>query len=250
MMEKTTIELITERDSHALFSVMTEVEPNQIVHQNPPVDRLRTLVALLEEKSAQLPQPRFVYLLHSETLRKALEDFCRRHALVAINAKAKLSVSTPDTTLPFDFAARYDDGQEPHGILEADLIITGISRTQKTPLSVYLASRHIRAANVPLVPEIPPPLELFRVDKTKVVGLTAGVDRLKQLREERLRAMGLPLDAMYAKRTRIEEEIDYANRVMRDIGCPVIDVTTRAVEETAEMILKMLGNGSANCTEE
>jgi len=136
-----------------------------------------------------------------------------------------------------EFAIKYDDGKNPWGLLKADLVIIGVSRTSKTPLSMYLANKKIKVANVPLVPEIPPPEELFKISSSKIIGLLIDPYKLNEIRSERLKAMGLSDGANYADLKRITEELDYAKAVMRRIHCTSINVSNRAIEETASMIL-------------
>jgi regulator of PEP synthase PpsR (kinase-PPPase family) len=137
-----------------------------------------------------------------------------------------------------EFAVKYDDGRDPRGLERADIVLIGVSRTSKTPLSMYLAHRRMRVANVPLVPEVEPPEELFQLrDRGKVVGLTIRADKLNAIRRERLRSLGLTPTANYASRERIELELEYAEQIMRRLGCFVIDVSDKAVEETAGLIL-------------
>lgn len=138
-----------------------------------------------------------------------------------------------------EFAVRYDDGKDPRGINLADIVLVGVSRTSKTPLSMYLAHKRVKVANVPLVPEVPPPEELFKAERGKVVGLTIRPDQLNHIRTERLKTLGLKGQASYANSDRILEELDFANEVMKKLGCPVIDVTNKAVEETASKILEI-----------
>ncbi len=139
-----------------------------------------------------------------------------------------------------EFAVKYDDGKDPRGINKADIVLVGISRTSKTPLSMYLAHRNIKAANVPLVPEVSPPRELFEAPSQKIIGLTTNPQKLIEIRQERLKALGLKDGANYASMERILEELDYADKVMRKLNCPVIDVSTRAVEESASIIMEIL----------
>lgn len=139
-----------------------------------------------------------------------------------------------------EFAVKYDDGKDPRGLLKADLVLVGISRTSKTPLSMYLANKHIKVANVPLVPEVPIPKELANVDPRKIIGLTNSPEKLNTIRVERLKSMGLSGSANYAKLDRILEELDYSEEVMKNLKCPVINVANKAIEETAGIILDIL----------
>lgn len=139
-----------------------------------------------------------------------------------------------------EFAVKYDDGKDPRGILKADVVLVGISRTSKTPLSMYLANKHLKIANVPLVPEVPVPTELSKVDPRRIIGLTNSPEKLNVIRTERLKTMGLNGGASYAKLDRILEELDYSDKIMKQLKCPVINVCDKAIEETASIILDIL----------
>jgi regulator of PEP synthase PpsR (kinase-PPPase family) len=136
-----------------------------------------------------------------------------------------------------EFAVKYDDGRDPRGILRADIVLVGVSRTSKTPLSQYLAHKRLKVANVPIVPEVDPPEELFKVQPTRCFGLKISPDKLNDIRKERLKALGLNDEASYANIERIKEELKYFDKVAEKIGCKVIDVSNKAVEETANLIL-------------
>jgi len=141
-----------------------------------------------------------------------------------------------------EFAVKYDDGKDVRGIKKADIVLVGISRTSKTPLSMYLAHKNIKVANIPLVPEVNPPKELFEIDASKVIGLTANPIKLNEIRQERLKSLGLSSQATYASMDRILEEIEYAESIMKKLNCKMIDVSVKAVEETAGIILEMIKN--------
>ncbi|WP_416149330.1 pyruvate, water dikinase regulatory protein [Salipaludibacillus sp. HK11] len=135
-----------------------------------------------------------------------------------------------------EFAVKYDDGRDPRGIERADVVLVGVSRTSKTPLSQYLAHKSLKVANIPLVPEVEPPEELFRAPAAKIIGLKINPEKLNGIRAERLKALGLKEEASYATLDRIQEELLYSKEVMERLGCDVIDVSTKAVEETANLI--------------
>lgn len=139
-----------------------------------------------------------------------------------------------------EFAVKYDDGRDPRGILRADVILIGVSRTSKTPLSMYLANKRYKVANVPLVPEVAPPEELFLVPKERCIGLVINPDQLNMIRTERLKSLGLTSQANYASMERIKAELTYSRTILEKVGCPVLDVSNKAVEETATMIMSML----------
>lgn len=139
-----------------------------------------------------------------------------------------------------EFAVKNDDGAEPRNLPKADLVLVGISRTSKTPLSTYLAQRGLKVANVPLVLGIDPPEELAQVDDNKVFGLIINPDTLMRIRQARLKHLGMSVEAEYGKRNHIDTEINYAREIFRKHpNWPVIDVTNRAIEETAADILRI-----------
>ena len=136
-----------------------------------------------------------------------------------------------------EFAVKFDDGV-PAGLDEADIVLVGVSRTSKTPLSIYLGYLGYKTANVPLVKGIDPPPELFTIDQTKVVGLTIDAQRLSEIRGERIRWMRG--DRKYASLVEIYEELEYAAQVHRRLGCPVIEVSELSIEEISHRIIRVV----------
>jgi hypothetical protein len=139
-----------------------------------------------------------------------------------------------------EFTVKHDDGQEPRHLPKADIVLVGVSRTSKTPLSIYLAHRGWKVANVPLIKGIEPPPELFQVDPARVAGLIIDPQRLLELRAARLRNLGQDPRAAYADFEQIEEELRYARSFFRRHPWVVVDVTGKAVEETANEVLVKL----------
>lgn len=139
-----------------------------------------------------------------------------------------------------EFAVKYDDGKDPRGVLLADCVLIGISRTSKTPLSMYLAHKNLKVANIPLVPEIPVPKELFEVDPKKIFCLTNDKNILNKIRRERLKEMGLSAGADYASMDRIDEELRYAKELAAKLNCKIINVADKAIEESSNIILRSL----------
>jgi regulator of PEP synthase PpsR (kinase-PPPase family) len=134
-----------------------------------------------------------------------------------------------------EYAVKTDDGLG-RALPDADIVLVGVSRTSKTPLSMYLGYLGWKVANVPIVNGIEPPQELFTVDPAKVVGLTIDAHRLSEIRLERIQLMGG--DRSYASLTQIYEELEYAESIHRRLGCPVIDVYELSIEEIAERFLR------------
>lgn len=145
-----------------------------------------------------------------------------------------------------EFAVALDDGRDLGRLDKADVVLIGVSRSSKTPVSLYLAHRRLKVANVPLVPEVAPPPQLFRLPARRVIGLTVSPQKLHDIREERMRTLGLKGDANYARKERILEELAYADAIFRKLGCPVIDATNQAVEETAVRVLEIIDRGTRN----
>jgi len=140
-----------------------------------------------------------------------------------------------------EFAVKSDDGKEPRNLHKADLVLVGVSRTSKTPLSTYLAGRGLKVANVPLVLGVDPPKELYQLPGVRVVGLTIDVDQLMYIRQQRLQQLGMPPDANYGLRDHVKAELEYAHGILRNNpDWMVVDVTNCAIEETATIILEAL----------
>jgi regulator of PEP synthase PpsR (kinase-PPPase family) len=135
-----------------------------------------------------------------------------------------------------EFAVKYDDGKNPHGFLESDIVLLGVSRTSKTPLSMYLANKGYKVSNLPLIPEVPLPQLLNKVEKKKVIGLTCHPDNLSRIRTNRLDSLGLNHTSKYTDLEKIYEELEYSKQVFEKYGAYVIDVTDKSVEETAYVV--------------
>ncbi|MBC7544308.1 MAG: kinase/pyrophosphorylase [Candidatus Sericytochromatia bacterium] len=185
-------------------------------HGIPCVDLLGTLIRTMGSMLGMQPSPRSG-LLHTLDA----EYFARMEAI--------------------EFAIKFDDGKDPRGLLAADIVLTGVSRTSKTPTCMYLAqNRGMRAGNVPLVKGVAAPPEMFSLERGRVVGLTIDPALLYEIRVARLAAMGLPRSSDYAKFENILSELQYAGDIMHRLGCPIVDVSHKAIEETASEILLLL----------
>lgn len=140
-----------------------------------------------------------------------------------------------------NFTMLHDDGQLPDDLNHADVVLVGISRTSKTPTSIYLANRGVKTANIPLVPGVPPPNQLFSLDRPLVVGLVASPDRIVQIRQNRLEALSADTTKTdYVDRVSVGQEIAQSRRLCADHGWQILDVTRRSIEETAAAILSLL----------
>jgi regulator of PEP synthase PpsR (kinase-PPPase family) len=144
-----------------------------------------------------------------------------------------------------EFAVQHDDGRDPQGYRKADVVLLGVSRSSKTPVSMYLANRGVKVANLPVIPEVPTPPELHRIPVKKIVGLIINGSKLAGIRKERVKTMGVRGDSDYSDVSRILSELSYAQRLYNELGCFVVDVTDRAVEETASMVMAFVQSQGA-----
>lgn len=137
------------------------------------------------------------------------------------------------------FTMAHDDGVASEDLDQADIILVGVSRSSKTPTSIYLANRGYKTANIPLVPGVPPPTQLMSATKPLIVGLTTHIDRLLQVRRNRLRSLNQTDESDYVDEEQVEAEVQAARRLFAQQGWPVIDVTRRSIEETAAAIMNL-----------
>jgi hypothetical protein len=202
-----------------------------------------------------------LYTLVNNTLRRDLEQKTRRrgiHAVAALDpvthalsvVLGREAVGRPGRQHALDaayfarveaiqFTIAHDDGINSDNWEEADVVLAGVSRTSKTPTAIYLANRGFKVANIPLVPEAPPPPSLFSLHHPLVVGLTTNPDRLVQIRRNRLLALNQAPETDYVDPEAVNAELAFARRLFADNGWPVIDVTRRSIEETAFAIVKL-----------
>ena len=141
-----------------------------------------------------------------------------------------------------EFAMQYDDSKDYRGLKNADVVLIGLSRTSKTPLCMYLANKGIKAINIPLVPEVKIPYEIYEIDKKKIFGLVINPLQLIEIRKRRMdKFRRISSEIEYASDSRILEEFDFADNIIKRLGCKTIDVTQRAIEDTALIIMESIG---------
>ena len=138
-----------------------------------------------------------------------------------------------------NFSMLSDDGQAPENLDHADIVLLGVSRTSKTPTSIYLANRGYKTANVPFVPHVPLPSNLDHLRRPLVVGLIASADRIVQIRQNRLLSLNANSETEYVDRTAVAEELAASRRLFAERGWATIDVTRRSIEETAAAVLDL-----------
>jgi len=232
-----------------------------------PIEHIYALVRTSEQLERVFSeigrQPGIVlFTLADSTLRSQLEDGCRKFAIPYIsildpvisslgtylNAESRPHIGGQHALNAeyfrridaLNYSLLHDDGQHLDDVESADVVLVGVSRSSKTPTSIYLAIRGFKTANVPLVPGIALPSQLFGVERPLVVGLTASADRISQIRQHRLLGLSADRDTGYANRQAIAAELVHAREICAARGWPMIDVTRRSIEETAAAIINLL----------
>ena len=205
----------------------------------------------LQEKCDQLHVPCIAVL---DPIIRSLSSYLGMHAQRVPGLQHALDDAYFKRVEAIDYAMQHDDGKSLKGLNEADVILVGVSRTGKTPTSIFLARRGIKVANIPLVPHVDVPSEKLDLEKPLYVGLTASPNRLVHIRRSRLHAEdgGTPhlSENEYLDQEKIEEEIRRARRIFSKRDWPVIDVTKRSVEETAAEIMSLLQTHQEGTREE
>ncbi|MBS0255607.1 MAG: kinase/pyrophosphorylase [Proteobacteria bacterium] len=202
-----------------------------------------------------------LFTLASQDIRTALEAHCRAQDWRAISALDAVVVALegllgqqaharPGRQHAMDaayfarveaiqFTIAHDDGVAWEDWEQADILLAGVSRSSKTPTSIYLANRGYKVANIPIVVESPPPAALYALKHPLVVGLTTAPERLVQVRRNRLLSLNQAPDTAYVDGDQVTREVQYARRMFADNGWPVIDVTRRSIEETAAAVIAL-----------
>ncbi|AMB98518.1 phosphoenolpyruvate synthase regulatory protein [Aerococcus urinaehominis] len=230
------------------------------VQRYPFVQHIDALAPILERAAQN--QAHIIASFSQPEMNQYAQDFCQDHQLFYYGVlQPVIDVMSKDFNMAptgkpgskhrlddeyykrieaLEFAVLNDDGQHPSRFEEADIVLLGISRTSKTPLSMYLANSGYKVANLPLVPEARVPDTIYQIDRRKIIGLTNDVNVLNKFRRERMIAYGLGDQTRYANDNRIQEELDYAHKIYNELQCPIINVADRSIEETATLILMFL----------
>ena len=223
------------RSRRQLDRVLQEIEgaPGVVLHTIVDKD----LRAALEHGCRELEMTCIAAL---DPLISALGRYLGASLSARVGAQHALDSGYFERIDALNYAMAHDDGQGGQDLEAADVVLVGVSRTSKTPTSVYLAHRGVRAANVPLAPGIEPPAKLFALKRPLVVGLTVSPDRLLQIRRNRLLSIREERESSYVDDEAVREEIVRARRLFERHKWPTIDVTRRSVEETAAAVINLL----------
>ncbi|MFH1749172.1 MAG: pyruvate, water dikinase regulatory protein [Planctomycetota bacterium] len=241
-------------------------QPNIHLIRKANVRRAQTVRRLMQQ--AARAGALVFYTLVSEEPRKAIEDAAREYMVPAVDLLAPVMVSLYDLfkSAPrakpgilyksnkahydridaVEYTLHHDDGVGVQELDQADVVLVGVSRSSKSTTCFYLAYRGIRAANVPLFADSPPPAELLRIDPRRVIGMAVNPHRLLTVRETRLRGWGMGLDEEYASKATIARELRAANEQMVKYGWRRIDVSYKAIEEIAREVRQLLADAGIN----
>lgn len=246
------------RAATAQYSSMSPVEHvHPLIRTQKQLDRV--LVAIEEFPGIVL------YTLLEHELAKQLEDKCRKlglpflsilgpvlqlfHSYLGGETKPRVGAQHTLNAEYFkridalNYTMLHDDGQHTDGLEDADVVLVGVSRTSKTPTSIYLANRGVKTANVPLVPGVPPPHQLEHLTQPLVVGLFASPERIVQIRQNRLLGLKAEQDAdQYIDKHAVAEEVAFSRKLCGKHNWPSIDVTRRSIEETAAAVMTLLAD--------
>lgn len=246
---------MSERLIYAVMSQFPHLESKEI-KKFPFLDNTDDLTAVL--KDAKTENAVVITTLIDDYLNEITATFARDNQIAHIDLVSQLidtvkeqTDETPiynssalhaldeeyfDRMSAIEFAVKYDDGKNPKGFLKSDLVLLGISRTSKTPLSMYLANRSYKVSNLPLIPEVQLAPEIFKIPGQKIFGLIASPQYIMKVRSERIKLMGLGSSSAYNDLERIKSELSYAEEVYAKLGAHVINIENRSIEETAQQI--------------
>jgi len=235
-------------------------------HQDSFIHTIEECEKILDQVNPDTSIVLFTFM--NDSLNKFTLDYCKSHQISYLDLitplereiqkrtgenpsfnsmiSQKLDRNYFDRIDAIEFAVQYDDGQDASGFLEADIVLLGVSRTSKTPLSMYLANQHYKVANLPLLPNAPLPPEIWEVNPKKLVGLTSEPKVLANIRRERMASYGVSDDNPYSNLETIKEELRYAEFIYKQLGCLIINVANKSIEETASIITSTLNPAKNN----
>ena len=247
-------------------AALAQFEDADVVRHFWPMVRSRQHLDRIMTDIAANPGLVLFTLVNSET-RTRLEEHCRALGLPAVPALDAVTDALEDVlgqeakgrpgrqhlmddayfarVEAIQFTIAHDDGVAWEDWEEADIVLAGVSRSSKTPTSIYLANRGYKVANIPIVVESPPPQALFGLRRPLVVGLTTAPERLVQVRRNRLLSLNQAPETAYVDADKVAREVQLARRMFADNGWPVIDVTRRSIEETAAAVIALLNERQA-----
>ena len=243
-------------------AVLVQYKPDQVNIIRHQSIRTKEQAISIIDKIPDIKNSLLIYTMVLPEMRKGIEDICCKKHLQYVDLLGPLfncfdqTLNGNDEKKPgllrsvdeeyfkrieaTDFSLRHDDGKSLDKLKEADIVLVGLSRTSKTPLSIYLSFKGWKVANVPLVLGIPLPKTLAEVDRKKIIGLTINAENLIRIRKNRLTKFGWNFNREYADKKHILQEMDYSLDIFEKHRWPVVNVTDRALEETAGEVIRII----------
>lgn len=231
-----------------------------VLHKYTFISNQETLHSILEDASEH--DGLLFMTIVDANLAKYAEKYCIKTGLICYNliqpftleiarrlgtepteitgAQYELSDEYFERIKAMEFCMTFDDGKDPKGLRDAEIVMLGISRTGKTPLSMYLGTLGYKVANLPLIPEKELTPILFEIDPKKIIGLMNSPVVINKHRETRMKEYGLGPGSKYASKNRVNDELAFAQKVYSDLGCPVINVADMSIEESASVIIEVM----------
>lgn len=216
-------------------------EELQSILQDAKMERAIVVTTLVNHQLADFAE-RYAeehLIQYQNVLTNLIQMVCQQsdcHPVEQSGLLQQMDQSYFDRVSAIEFAVKFDDGKNNKGFLQADIVLLGISRTSKTPLSMYLANKGYKVANLPLIPEVPLAKEIFQVPKERIFGLTASPRYIANIRSERVKILGIGDEAQYSSIDRVKEELVFSENLFRSLGVQTINVENKSIEETAAEI--------------
>jgi regulator of PEP synthase PpsR (kinase-PPPase family) len=259
-----TVNIISDTSGHATehlvkkstvqFDAKAEIKVYPFIRDLMKLETILNII--LHQKNHQI----LYYSVQDSKMKAYIDNFCQHHKLKSVDvmsffisqlaesldAKPKSkydSKSLYETDFyrkiyALDFAIKYDDGKDFRSLEDCDIALIGVSRSSKTPVSMYLASKGFRVSNIPILLGNEVPRQLYEIDNKKIFGLTLDKKILRDYRIERLKSLNIPSEnSKYSDLNRIEKELAYAEEIMKDLDCKIIDITNKSIEETSDIIV-------------
>ncbi|MGO3018916.1 MAG: pyruvate, water dikinase regulatory protein [Anaerococcus sp.] len=262
------INIISDTSGHAtehlVNKTMVRFDVEVTIKVYPYIDNMITLEKVLNQIKSQKQNQILYNSIQDSKMNVYIDNFCDLYGIDSINL---MSFSINKISKAFDikpkenfdmsnlmeseffrkmkaldFAIKYDDGKDFRSLETCDVALIGVSRSSKTPTSMYLASKGFKVSNIPILLGNNIPKELFEIDNNKIFGLDIDQNILREYRLQRLKSLNLSSDSQYSDIDRIKKELVYAREVMEDLDCTIINITNKSIEETSEIIINKLNN--------
>lgn len=247
---------------HLVNKTMVQFNQETDIHIYPYIQDFEALESVLNYILVEYKDQILYYSVQDSKMNVYIYNFCELHHIpkidvmsYSINSMAEILGESPKSSYDnrslydtdfykkmnaLDFALKYDDGKDFRALETCDVALIGVSRSSKTPLSMYMASKGYKVSNIPILLGTPVPRELYEIDNEKIFGLTIDKNVLREYRIQRLKSLNLSEKSQYSDLKRIQDELIYANEIMQELECNIIDMTNRSIEEASDLIVNKI----------